>query len=91
MNDRLYKCLSNSNRRKIIYCIGKQARCVNEISECLNLEQSLVSHHLKELVECGLIEKERDGKKIYYQISKPTVLEMLEKGKELGDELEEGC
>ncbi len=64
---------------------------MNEISECLNLEQSLVSHHLKELVECGLIEKERDGKKIYYQISKPTVLEMLEKGKELGDELEEGC
>jgi len=91
MNDRLYKCLSNSNRRRIISCIGKKARCVNEIAECLDLEQSLVSHHLKELVECGLIEKERDGKKMYYQVSKPAVLEILEKGKELGDKLEERC
>ncbi len=32
-------------------------RCVKEILECLDLEQSLTSHHLKELPECGLIEK----------------------------------
>jgi len=64
---------------------------VNEISDCLDLEQSLVSHHLKELVNCGLIEKERDGKKIYYRVSESEIIDLLEKGKELGDKLEERC
>ncbi|MFW6304598.1 MAG: ArsR/SmtB family transcription factor [Candidatus Saliniplasma sp.] len=91
MNDRLYKCLSSGNRREILYCIGKKEKCVNEISECLDLEQSLVSHHLKDLLDCGLIEKRRDGKRIYYKVSEPEILEILEKGKELGDKLEKRC
>ncbi len=91
MMDRLYKCLGNSNRRKIIYCIGDGEKCVNEISECLELEQSLVSHHLKELVDCGIVEKHRDGKKIYYQVSELKIIELLEKGKEIGDDLEGSC
>ena len=91
MKDRLYKCLSNANRRKIIYCIGKEAKCVNEISECLSLEQSLTSHHLKDLMDCGLIEKKRDGKHIYYKVSEPEIIEILENGKELGDKLEKRC
>ncbi|MFO7990936.1 MAG: metalloregulator ArsR/SmtB family transcription factor [Thermoplasmata archaeon] len=91
MKDSLYKCLSNANRRKILYCIGKEEKCVNEIAECLDLEQSLTSHHLKELYDCGLIVKKRDGKRIYYKVSEPAIIEILEKGKELGDRLEERC
>ncbi len=91
MNDRLYKYLSDANRRKIFYCIGRERKCVKEIAECLDLEQSLTSHHLKELLDCSLIEKWRDGKKIYYKVSESEILELLEKGKELGDRLEKGC
>ncbi len=91
MNDLLYDCLSNQNRRRILYCIGEEERCVNEISECLDLEQSLTSHHLKDLHDCGLIEKKRDGKRIYYKVSEPEIIEILEKGKELGDKLEDRC
>ncbi|MBS3816145.1 MAG: winged helix-turn-helix transcriptional regulator [Candidatus Thermoplasmatota archaeon] len=91
MNDRLYKCLSNTNRRKILYCIGEEEKCVNEIAECLDLEQSLTSHHLKDMLDCALIEKRREGKRIYYKVSASEILEILEKGKELGDKLEERC
>ncbi len=91
MNDRLYKCLSDSNRRRILYCIGSDKKCVKEISECLDLEQSLTSHHLKELLDCGLIEKKREGKRIYYKISETEIIEILQRGKKLGDKLEERC
>ncbi len=62
--------------------------CVNTISDCLNLEQSLVSHHLKELFRCGLVERERRGKKNFYSVADPKILELLEKAHELGDSLE---
>ncbi len=90
MNDRLFKCLVESNRRKILYCIGEKEMCVDSICRCLQLEQSLVSHHLRELLDCGLVERERRGKKNFYTVADPKILELLEKAKELGDTLE-GC
>lgn len=91
MKDLVYKCLSSANRRKILYCIGEKEKCVNDIADCLDIEQSLTSHHLKDMLDCGLIEKRREGKHIYYKVSEPEILEILEKGKELGDKLEERC
>ncbi|MGM0509939.1 MAG: ArsR/SmtB family transcription factor [Thermoplasmatota archaeon] len=88
MNDRLFKCLVESNRRKILYCIGRESKCVDTISRCLGLEQSLVSHHLKKLHDCGLVKKERRGKKIYYQISSYEIIDLLQSASKLGDELE---
>lgn len=88
MKDRFFKCLVNENRRKILYCIGKDAKCVDTISRCLDLEQSLVSHHLRELRNCGLVEREKRGKKRYYKVSRKEIIELLEKAIELGDELE---
>ncbi len=88
MNDDLFKCLVNGNRRKILYCIGRDAKSVDTICKCLDLEQSLVSHHLRKLNDCGLVEKERKGKKIYYKVSKEEIIELLQAASELGDELE---
>ncbi len=89
MNDGLFKCLSDSNRRRILYCIGENEMCVNNISECLGLEQSLVSHHLRELYQCGLVERERKGKKNFYRISGMEIIELLKSASKLGDSLEE--
>lgn len=89
MNVGLFKCLSDSNRRRILYCIGENEMCVNNISECLGLEQSLVSHHLKELYQCGLVDKNRNGKKMFYKVSRIEVIDLLKSARKLGDSLEE--
>jgi len=90
MNDRLFKCLVDPNRRKILYCIGRESKCVDTISKCLGLEQSLVSHHLKKLRDCGLVTKERKGKKNFYKVSSTEIIYLLQSASKLGDELE-GC
>jgi len=88
MNDDLFKCLVNRNRRKILYCIGRDAKSVDTICKCLDLEQSLVSHHLKKLRDCGLVKKERKGKKRFYKVSDEEIIELLQSASKLGDELE---
>ena len=42
---------------------------VGEINETLELDQSLLSHHLKVLREAGLVEGEREGKAVVYRLA----------------------
>ncbi len=79
----LLKCVGSENRYRILQLLREKERCVSEIMESLDKEQTLVSHHLRSLHECGLVEKEKSGRKIVYKISDPAVLEFMERVKEL--------
>lgn len=75
--DRFLKCIVDGNRRKILRSMEKGELCVNEIIGATELEQTLVSFHLKALRGCGLVSKRRDGKRIVYNVSHPEILETL--------------
>lgn len=92
MNDeRFLKCIVDNNRRHILECIGKSEKSVNEIIELTDLEQTLVSFHLKSLRGCGLVKTRRDGKKIMYSVSKPEILKVISSIKKLSAKLPEVC
>jgi ArsR family transcriptional regulator len=42
---------------------------VNEINEPLDVDQSLLSHHLKILRDSGIVTSERDGKAVLYRLA----------------------
>jgi ArsR family transcriptional regulator len=75
--DSFLKCIVDDNRRNIIKFLGKKEKCVCEIVEHLNLEQSLISHHLKMLKECGLLNTRQDGKNIFYKVSDEKISDVL--------------
>lgn len=79
----LLKCVGNEIRYKILQLLREKERCVSEIMKSLDKKQTLISHHLRSLRECGLVEKERRGRKMIYKISDPAVLEFMEKIKDL--------
>ena len=88
MNDEKFlKCIVDKHRRQIVECLGNNEKCVNEIIELTNLEQTLVSFHLKSLKNCGLINCRRDGKKIMYRTSHPAVIDILNFIKERSSEI----
>lgn len=65
----LLKLVGEENRLKIL-CILKQGQhCVCEIEEHVYQSQSLISHHLKDLKEAGLIEDEKKGQWVYYSLT----------------------
>jgi len=75
--DRFLKCIVDGNRRKILRCLDRDEMCVTDIIEATELEQTLVSFHLKALKGCGLVTKRRDGKRIVYKVSRMEILETL--------------
>ena len=87
--EKFFKCIVDSNRRRILECLGNSEKCVNEIIELTNLEQTLVSFHLKALRKCGLVKSRREGKKIMYKISHQGIIDALKFIRGLSSEIKE--
>lgn len=68
---RVLKALSDPNRLRLLSIVkagdGGEA-CVCDLTEPLDLGQPTVSHHLKILVDAGLLEREKRGTWAYYSL-----------------------
>jgi ArsR family transcriptional regulator len=67
---RLFKALADPHRVKIINLLATSPEpvCVCEFTGPLGLSQPTVSHHLKKLVQAGLLEREQRGTWAYYAL-----------------------
>jgi ArsR family transcriptional regulator, zinc-responsive transcriptional repressor len=73
----LAKSLSDENRLRILLCVSNGKRSVSSIVEELGLSQPLVSHHLKELKRSLLVQIERNGPFVYYELVDPRILDVV--------------
>ena len=85
--EKFLKCINDKHRRQIIECLRTGEKSVNEIIKLTNLEQTLVSFHLRSLKNCGLVINKRVGKKLFYRISHSGVIEILDFIKERSSEI----
>jgi DNA-binding transcriptional ArsR family regulator len=72
-----FQILSDSNRLKIISIIGKRELSVSEIVNEMKLSQPLVSHHLRNLKESGILDTKRNGPLVFYRLSNINLLDVL--------------
>ena len=67
---RTFKALADPTRVQLLSIVtaheGHEA-CVCDLTEPVGLSQPTVSHHLKILVEAGLLEREQRGRWAYYR------------------------
>jgi ArsR family transcriptional regulator, arsenate/arsenite/antimonite-responsive transcriptional repressor len=72
---RLFKALADPHRVKIINLLATSPDpvCVCEFTEPLGLSQPTVSHHLKKLVQAGLLEREQRGTWAYYSLNRDAL------------------
>lgn len=68
----MLKALADDTRLAVIRQLMDGPKHVGEMNEALNVEQSLLSHHLKVLREAGVVEAQRDGKAVLYRLG-PSV------------------
>ena len=72
---RLFKALADPHRVRIVNLLATSPDpvCVCEFTGPLQLSQPTVSHHLKKLVEVGLLEREQRGIWAYYSLDRDTL------------------
>ena len=77
VNAKIFKALSDQNRLKIIHILSDGERCACELLNYFNFTQPTLSHHMKVLIECGLVEARKCGTWNYYKISNESANELI--------------
>ena len=73
--ERIAKALSDPRRFSMLEAIGANNRCPNQsLCDDFPVSKATVSHHLKELVQAGLVETEREGQYMTVR-ARPDVLQ----------------
>ena len=65
----LLRIVSEKNRLKLLCILQKGSHCVCEMMEHINLSQSLISHHLKDLKKAEIVQDEKKGLRVYYSLT----------------------
>lgn len=74
-----FSALSDVTRIKLVSALAITQMCVNDLSTVLGLNQTTVSHQLKNLRSIGVVKVKRQGKVAFYSLSDPSVLELMNK------------
>jgi ArsR family transcriptional regulator, arsenate/arsenite/antimonite-responsive transcriptional repressor len=74
----LFRALADPARVRVLNLLAtsEEPVCVCNLIEPLGLSQPTVSHHLKKLVDAGLLDREQRGKWAYFSI-RPAAVERL--------------
>lgn len=65
----LLKLVAEESRLKLLCVLRQGKHCVCELIEHSDMSQSLISHHLKDLKEVGLVSDEKKGQWVYYSLT----------------------
>lgn len=68
INAKIFKTLSDPNRLKIIDMLSCSEKCACDILEYFDFTQPTLSHHMKALMDSGLIRCRKDGLWSYYSL-----------------------
>ena len=74
----LFQAICPEPRLEILLAVGEGEACVCHLEAVLGYRQAYISQHLMALREAGLLDTRRDGRYIFYRLSKPEIMEMVE-------------
>lgn len=73
----LFKMLGDASRMKIVCALMGTQMCVAHLAEHVGMEQSALSHQLRNLKTAGIVKSERKGKQIFYSLDDEHVFTII--------------
>ncbi len=73
----VFKALAHPTRLLMVEALAKGERCVCELNELFEADQSTISKHLSILRQSGLVSDRKDGLKVFYRLEVPCILQFI--------------
>lgn len=70
---KICRALGDPNRLQIVQMLSGGEMCACRLLEHFQITQPTLSHHMKILCECGLVDTRRDGKWSHYSLNCGTL------------------
>lgn len=77
-NVNFFKALSDTNRLMIVDMLSCGELCACDILEKFHITQPTLSHHMKILCSCGLVNARKEGKWMHYSLNLKEVENLKE-------------
>lgn len=65
----IFKAFCDENRIKILQLLSDGEKCACKLLAAMNITQPTLSHHMKILLDSGIVEGRKEGKWMHYSIS----------------------
>jgi DNA-binding transcriptional ArsR family regulator len=90
LDPRLFKALSDPSRVTLLVGLAQGCRpqTVSRTAGCCSVDLSVVSRHLAQLREVGIVRAEKRGKEVYYEVDYSRLVQSL---RSIADALEACC
>ncbi len=85
------KALSDANRLKIVEMLVDGEKCACKLLEAFEITQPTLSHHMKVLKDCGLVDIRKDGKWCHYSLDCERLKAFKGFISELSCSVKQGC
>lgn len=74
---RALRVMANEDRLLLLCQLSQGELCVQDLEEALDIRQPTLSQQLGVLRNEGVVSTRRDGRRIYYRVSDPELLQVL--------------
>ena len=75
---RIIKAMAHPARLFIIQTLQNGERCVCDLTEMIGSDISTVSKHLSLLKNAGIVQDQKRGNQVFYQLRTPCILRFLQ-------------
>ena len=75
----IFSGLAHPTRLEILEILkGGNPLSVGEILQCLEIDATLLTHHLSKMKHLGILESSKQGRNVYYRLAMPEIIDVLD-------------
>ena len=72
------KTLAHPHRLRMVQMLLRGQYAVGELSDACGIPSHMASEHLRLMQRCGFLTNEKEGRKVYYEVSEPHLANIMQ-------------